>query len=214
MTARHPPRKYNQDVHYMGDHPLFHNAATAKRFPLLATVPQEELASMFSVAPVDKQEERMQELMFYEPHNDKPYDMRAASAKGCKPFLPTNSYVAKKVIALPPGSVFCSTEQDAETAPAVKEREESPRRQLESRQKENAAKTMSERPFCCGSRREAQERIQNNTYMYAMDSETAQRIREMTSHRIKTNREMFMSQQERHRSQQRARSPAKPGARQ
>lgn len=64
----------------MGDHALFQNTSTAKRFPFLATVPQHELSVMFNVPPVDRELEKLNELQYSEPYSDPKISFRELSS--------------------------------------------------------------------------------------------------------------------------------------
>jgi hypothetical protein len=79
---RRPPKDYRckDEFHAMGDHALFQNTSTAKRFPFLATVPQHELSLMFNVPPVDREQEKLNELQYSEPYVDPKISFRDLSS--------------------------------------------------------------------------------------------------------------------------------------
>ncbi|CUG16922.1 Hypothetical protein, putative [Bodo saltans] len=75
----------------MGDHALFQNTSTAKRFPFLATVPQHELSAMFNVPAVDREQEKLNELQYSEPYVDPKISFRELSSSNA----PSSSSAAK-----------------------------------------------------------------------------------------------------------------------
>jgi hypothetical protein len=176
MSTRSHPSRSNTSLapprHYMGNHPLFQSAATAKRFPVLANVPQDELASMFRVATVDRNQERLDELVFHEPHRDRMpllrphFKSKHASAVA---FRPSNSRAAKAAIANTSPSVFTGfdAEVDDYNTRAVSRGEQHRR-------------NMTEQPFSCGTKAEAAKGIERTTYLNSLDEDALEAMRRMT----------------------------------
>ena len=146
---RPPHRNFDVTRHQMGDHVLFHNASTAKRFPLLAAVPQTELAEMFNVPMVDRAREKDEELMYFEPHQEKVFSFRESKlADGKPPFVPTNASTAKKSIGLEPEAIY--------TGPPAAEDELSQRREQAARSR---TQQVCEKPFAVRSASKAQDLV-------------------------------------------------------
>ena len=95
--------------HLMGSHPLFENGCTVKRFPFLASLPQQEVVELFHVEPVNGHDEKQQDLYAYhEPYVDQKIVFRTA-ASGKKPFKPTNAAAARSSIRGGTESVYFGT---------------------------------------------------------------------------------------------------------
>jgi hypothetical protein len=165
---------------YMGDHPLFHNAVTAKRFPALASVPSEQLAAAFNVDPVDKEALQREELMYHEEHQDKRPPLRDLPPlpPGAAPFRPSNSSQAARTIRTPAGSVFCGYNAHQERIDRVEA----------ERDRERRAR-LTDTKFAFGTPTEARTRIANNTYLYSLDEKTAELVRDITERRLREQRE-------------------------
>ncbi len=166
--------------HYMGDHPLFHNAITAKRFPALANVPGDELAGMFNVDPVDREEVQREELMYYEPHRDKPVALRELPPlpPDAVPFRPANASEARQQLVDNAGSIFVGFDADADR-----------RRQFEAERAREAAIRGNRPVFSRGTATEAQQRICGKTYLNSLDEDTVEAVRRATERRLREKRE-------------------------
>lgn len=162
----------------MGDHVLFANTSTAKRFPFLASIPQHELAAMFSVPPVDRVEEKRQELLYCEPYVDQRIVFRQ-SAVGKKPFVPCNPSQAVATLEGTKESLFVGTYNDFTES----------QRELSITHKKRQA-DLHPAPFSKGrSAVAAGELLHNQFFLNSVDTEIAQKVKEMTMHRIKAGRE-------------------------
>lgn len=181
---RRPPSELDPSAHVMGQHVLFHNASTSKRFPFLASVPQNDLANMFRVPLVDREEEKRHEMRFSEPYLDQRIQFREA-ARDKKPFVPTNAAAAKETLVGTKESVYVGTYRDAEL---------SEKRYLEESQKG----IISQTPMFFGatSGLAAGEAIHNRYFLNAgvMNEKAAERVREMSKHRISMNRQLLIEQ--------------------
>lgn len=168
---RRPPRSVGAPSHVAGDHALFHSASTAKRFPLLAKVPQQELAVMFNVPPPDPAAQEQEDLMFSEPFNDKAYTFRPTCRlpEEQKPFLPADG--KPKELAASAAALIRVPEEQLLPAVAQSKRLE-------------ATKLP---PFRYGNVAEAQHGIQSNYYMYSLDEATAKAVADRTRRRIRNN---------------------------
>jgi hypothetical protein len=168
----------------MGDHPLFHNASTAKRFPDISSVPPDELASLFNVDPVDKEMVAAEELMFHEPHVDPKPNLRVLPPlpPGVPPFKVRAHTEAKRLITAPAQSVFCGYNTISEAVERVRSEKERDR-QLR----------LSDKPFTAGPASQARSRIQNNTYLYSLDRDTVDAVRNVTLKRMKQNRQELLA---------------------
>lgn len=160
--------------HYMGDHPLFHNAVTAKRFPALANVPSDELAAMFSVDPVDKEATQREELMFHEEHRDKPVPLRDLPPlpPGAPAFRPSNSGQARRQISNAFPSVFTGFDAD-------RDREE----RFKAEQARERDLRVSRTPFSRGATGEAQKRIARTEFLYSLDETASDMARKANDRR-------------------------------
>lgn len=205
----------------MGDHVLFQNTSTAKRFPFLATVPQHELSTMFNVPPVDREAEKLKELQYSEPYMDPRVSFRELSSSN------TPSHTHERAAGGgaiggdstggggggPDGSSAANMVRPAFTPTNAATAKKSilgthesvfvgtyQDRYLHDQKSFAAASALlvSSRPFSRGgSSLAASELLANTYYLNAMDSEVAQQVREMTKHRIKVNRAIFQDQQQR-----------------
>lgn len=169
----------------MGDHALFYNRATAKRFPMLAKVPQHELAAMFNVPMVEPEALKEEELQFSEPYNDAQYNFRP-STSGKLPFIPTNSSSAKRsiqtAITVPEGSPY--------------QEEEFQERQERIRNKPHGMKY--------GCRTEATETVKRHYYLNSLDEPGQAELQRQMRLQIEENKQALKtSQQSRRRSPQR-----------
>jgi hypothetical protein len=228
MPIRKPPKCYDESRHYGGNHVLFHNNSTSKLFPQLAAIPQSQLATMFNMPMIDKEEEKLKELEYCEPHQDRRINFRsqatpspffgsssgknqpgaagsssqrtgtANSSSNRGVFVPVNPSKAKDEIAVTRESVLVGTYYDQVLA--------------QKRDAEAAAaarERVSSRSFTSASSAlQASERIQTREYLLAVDTDVARQVRELTQHRIKVNREIL---EERARSAKNSSSQRAPG---
>lgn len=168
--------------HLMGSHPLFENGCTVKRFPFLASLPQQEVVELFHVEPVNTHEERQQDLYtFHEPYVDQKIVFRA-SASGKKPFKPTNAAHARAMIRGGCDSVYFGTYENKSEADRVANEKEKTLRIVHT-------------PFTRGAKPSAGELLHNTYYLNSMPSDNANQIAALSQHRISKSRESRGSSQ-------------------
>ena len=217
---RKPPKCFDTSRHYGGNHVLFHNNSTSKLFPQLAALSQEQLSTMFNMPLIDREEEKLKELEFGEPHQERISNFRSQAAPspfftgaegssmkqqtaggtgGGAKFIPINPTQAKADIAASDESVLVGTYYD----------------KIISDKKAHATAmllrdTVSTKSFISsGSALEASERIQSKDFLLAVDSDIARQVRELTQNRIKVNREIL---EEKSRSNRGQKVPGRPRA--
>eukprot|EP00744_Colponema_vietnamica_P020735 GILI01029511.1.p1 GENE.GILI01029511.1~~GILI01029511.1.p1 ORF type:complete len:287 (+),score=59.89 GILI01029511.1:64-924(+) len=103
-------RRYNPDYHQMGDHTLFHNGATARMFPALGKMSNQQLSEMFAVPEVDRTSERLAEVRFAEQYNDRRMSFRTYDA-------PVRDEQQNKIIAK--GGIVSSTFSNGSRPPTA-----------------------------------------------------------------------------------------------
>ena len=219
-ALRKPPKCYDESRHYGGNHVLFHNGSTSKRFPQLAAIPQTQLASMFNVPMIDKEEEKLKELEYCEPHQDPRINFRSSAPPtgSASPYFGGSASVK----STSPNSNSPHQSQQQRLGTATSSGSRTPFVPVNpSRAKDEIAVTresvlvgtyydqilaekkiaqddalarerISTKAFTStGNSLKAAENIQGKDYLQAVDSDIAKQVRELTHHRIKVNREIM-----------------------
>ena len=188
---RKPPAASTAKKHVMGDHTLFHNASTAKRFPMIRKVPQHELAAMFNVPIVDPYEAKRREVELYsEPYNDTAYNFRPRTTVE-KAFRPVNAAEAKEAVKRKVGDL----------------EEEVSQRRAQSRERMPPIRRENEPPkFRFGSAADAQRGIERRYYLGSLDEQQQQMLQARMVLQIAENKKALGASH----SSSRRRSPKPP----
>ena len=177
---------------YPGEHTLFYRSSTARHFPSILSVPQRELAALFNVPIVNKEDTKARELQYHDLYDDRMYSFRNVTLpEGRPPFVPPSTAGAKNAIERPHTSVFCSTEEEFVTAGKIpraeKEKALTPTKCNSNEKDGQPAVPLP--PFRYGMRMDASEAIRKDYYLNSMDSEALRVVKEATMNRVKENRE-------------------------